>query len=106
MESAIGFIAEWLNSGTYGFVTDAVAYAIEAAVWAYLKFINWVIPFAWGIAKKIIEDLQISAVINAALSNFSLETIGLINFLKFPEAIMSLATAGMTKLVFKFIPGI
>ena len=100
------FIAEWLNSGVYAFFTEAAAFLVKHAVIGYLEFINWAVPFAWGIAKELLVDLQLSNHINTALAGFDSTTVSLINYLRFPEAISTIATAGMTKLVFKFIPGL
>jgi len=105
MDSAIGFIAEWLNSGTYNFFTEAAAYFIEKATIAYLKFVAWAIPFAWGIGKQILLDLNITQTINSAWSNFDSQTLATLNFFRVPEGINYLFTAGATKLALRFIPG-
>lgn len=106
MEEQISFIAEWLNSGDYGFFTDWTSYFIEGLTGAYLKFLQYAIPFAWGIAKNIIDDLQLSRFINDAWRTFDSDTVKLLTFFNIPEAMNNILTAGAAKLVFRFIPGV
>ncbi len=100
------FIKEWINSGVYEFFTEFTAYLIEAATLSYIKFLNFVIPFAWGVAKVIIEDLNISSLINSAWNDLPELSRALLTAMKVPEIINLVISGAVTKYVLKFIPGV
>lgn len=99
-------VYNWLNSGIYGFFTELSAYFIKQAVLGYLKFLYFIIPFAWGIAQSILNDLNISNYLNSAYSALGSDVLGYLSFFNIPEAINILISAQVTKFVLKFIPGI
>lgn len=100
------FIHEWINSGVYDFFTEFAAFLIEMATLSYLKFLNFVIPFAWGIAKEIIEDLNISSMINSAWGDLPDMSRAVLTAMKIPEVINTVISGAVTKYVLKFIPGV
>lgn len=106
MEQFFTFINDWLNSGIYTFFTDAAAYFVELTVVGYLKFINFIVPFAWGVAKTILQDLDLSSHINSAYSQFPSMTRDLLTALRVPEAVNFAITGFATKFVLRFIPGL
>ncbi|MES9872499.1 MAG: DUF2523 family protein [Candidatus Sedimenticola sp. 6PFRAG7] len=106
MEDAVKYIGEWLNSGNYGFFSELTAWFLEGLTLSYLALVEWAIPFAWGVAKEIIEDLKISSYINDAWRSFDNDTVKLLTFFQIPEALNNILTAGAAKLVFRFIPGV
>lgn len=99
------FIQDWLNSGVYGVLTDFVAYLIKQAVLGYLAFMNVAIPFAWGVAKSIIQDLNLSALINSAWDDLPSSSQAIATAFKIPEIINTVITGFVTKFVIRFIPG-
>ncbi|MEJ1364283.1 MAG: DUF2523 family protein [Candidatus Sedimenticola sp. (ex Thyasira tokunagai)] len=105
MFEGITFISEWLNSGSYGFFTEAAAYWVKTATLAYFAFIEWMVPFAWGVAKSIINDLNLSSHLATAWGSMDSQALSIATFLKLPEVISNILTAGMAKIVMKFIPG-
>ena len=105
MESILADIYDWLNSGSYTWYTEATAYAIQTATIAYLKFLAWVIPFAWGIAKAIIQDLGISQALQSAWGSLDSTVVQAATFFKIPEAVNNIITALVTRIAFRFIPG-
>lgn len=109
MESMLGFfdyINEWLNSGIYTFFTDATAYLVEYFVLAYLKLLTVAIPFAWGVAKTILQDLNISQLIDAAYAELPSLSRQVMTILRVPECINIALSAYVTKFVLRFIPGV
>lgn len=100
------YIRDWLESGVYGFFTELVAYFIEAATLGYINFLKVVIPFAWGVAKVIIQDLNISALIDQAWSDLPDKSRALLTVMKMPEIINTVISGAVTKYVLKFIPGV
>lgn len=99
------FVQDWLNSGVYGVLTDFTAYLIKQAVLGYLAFMNVAIPFAWGVAKSIIQDLNISALINSAWDDLPSSSQAIATAFKIPEIINTIVTGFVTKFVIRFIPG-
>lgn len=99
-------VYNWLYSGSYGFFTELSAYFIKQSVLAYLKFLYFVIPFAWGIAQSILNDLNISTYLNAAWSEFPPHVLGYLTFFNIPEALNIVISAHVTKFVLRFIPGL
>lgn len=106
MESVLTFIADWLNSGVYEYWTKAWAWAIEKATIAYLSFLAWVIPFAWGIAKTIVTDLGISDAIAQGFSHLDSDVLNAVTFFKIPDAVNQIVTAWVTRFAMRFIPGL
>ena len=98
-------IHDWLTSGIYDFAVSAMAYFIEKATLAYLAFLNAAIPFAWNVAEKILNDLNVSAQINAAWAEFPSMSRAVMTALKIPEVLNTLLTGFATKFVIRFIPG-
>lgn len=100
------YIRDWLESGVYTFFTELVAYLIEAATLGYINFLKFVIPFAWGVAKVIIQDLNISSLVNSAWSDLPDLSRAVLTALKVPEIINLVISGAVTKYVLKFIPGV
>ncbi len=100
------FIKEWINSGVYDFFTNFVAFLIEMATLSYLKFLNFVIPFAWGIAQEIIKDLNISSMLNQAWGSLPDMSRAVLTAMKIPEVVNLVISGAVTKYVLKFIPGV
>jgi hypothetical protein len=106
MEDFFTYVNDWLDSGVYDFWTEAFAYFVEYMVVSYLKFINVVIPFAWGVAKVILEDLNVSALIDSAYSQFPSMSRDLMTAMRVPECINFALSAFVTKFVLRFVPGL
>ena len=105
MQDFINGVMEWLNSGVYTFATDATAFMIKKAVISYITFLYKMIPFAWGVAQSIMNDLNVSAYLNSAWGSLDSTTRSIATFLKLPEGVNFILSAAMTKFVMKFIPG-
>lgn len=106
MENFFDYINDWLNSGIYTFFTEFTAYVIEAAVVGYLSFLNFVIPFAWGVAKTILDDLNVSSQINAAFNDLDSMSQALLVAFRIPECINFALSALATKFVLRMLPGV
>ncbi|WP_417584874.1 DUF2523 family protein [Nitrincola sp.] len=99
-------VYEWLNSGIYGFFTELSAYFIKQSVLGYFQFLYVMIPFAWGIAQSILNDLNLSSHLNSAFSSLGSDVLGYLTFFNIPEALNTVISAYVTKFVLKFIPGV
>ena len=106
MDAFYTYINDWLNSGIYDFWTEATAYMVESAVLGYLKMINFIVPFAWGVAKQIIADLNLSALIDSAYSLLPSMSRSIMNILRVPECVNFALSAYVTKFVLRFLPGL
>lgn len=105
MQEFIDGIMSWLNSGSYGFFTDLTAYMIKQSVKTYIAFLIEVIPFAWGVANEIIDDLNISQHLNSAWGSLDSDTRAIAGALKIPEGVNFLLSSAVTRFVLRFIPG-
>lgn len=106
MEVFFTYINNWLESGVYTFATDAMAYFVEAAVYGYLKLLNWAIPFAWGVAKTILNDFGVNTMLDAAWNSLPNDSVSILKFFKIDDAINLILNAAVTKFVLRFIPGL
>ncbi|MDO6785908.1 DUF2523 family protein [Neptunomonas phycophila] len=97
------FIENWINSGIYTFFTEVTAYAIESAILGYINMLAWVIPFAWGVAKVILEDFGITSMIETAWNILPSDTRHLLAFFAVDDALNIILNAAVTKFVLKFL---
>ncbi|PSL12657.1 uncharacterized protein DUF2523 [Marinobacterium halophilum] len=105
MHAFLDSITGWLDSGQYGFFTDFSAFMVKQAVIGYIAFIANAIPFAWGIAKELMNDLNISTYLNQAWGALDSDTRSIAAYLKIPEGINFILSSAVTKFVLRFIPG-
>jgi hypothetical protein len=106
MEAFYTYINDWLETGAYGFVTEATAFAIESMIYGYLELLNWAIPFAWGVAKTILEDFGVNVLLDNAWNSLPSTSASILKFFKIDDAINMILNAAVTKFVLKFIPGL
>lgn len=109
MEAITNFfdsIQSWLDSGVYTFATEWAAYFIEKAVIGYIGFMKMAIPFAWGVAKQILQDLNISTYIAQAFDSLPSSSQAIAIAFKIPECVNTAISGFVTRFVIKFIPGL
>jgi hypothetical protein len=106
MFDALKFIADWLNSGVYTFFTEAFAYLVQVFTLAYLEFMLWAVPFGWGVAVTILDNLNLNAELQSYWNMLDGDSKSMLSVMRIPEAFQTLLTAGATKIVMKFIPGV
>jgi hypothetical protein len=103
--NGLTFFWQFLTDKVYDFAVWCFAGFIEHATLAYLKFLMKVIPFAWDIAKTILNDLGVPAMIAQSWGVLPAEVAGLASVLMLPQALMILLNAYVTRYVLRFIPG-
>jgi hypothetical protein len=106
MEQAFGFFDEiykWLNSGVYTFFTEATAYLIKSAILGYIQFLNWMVPFAWGVAKELIQDFGISSLIESAWSKLPNDIRSICLFMGVDDSLNIVLNAAVTRFVLQFL---
>lgn len=94
----------WLTEGIYDVLSDALAALIEFLVEGYLDLLLWAVPFAWGVAQTVIQDLQLSQHINTAWSLLPTQAANTLAFFRIPEVIVIIVSAYAARLVLRFIP--
>jgi hypothetical protein len=97
------YIQDWLESGIYEFFTQATAYMIESAILGYINTLALMIPFAWGVAKVILEDFGITSMIETAWNVLPSEARQMIAFFAIDDALNIILNAAVTKFVLKFL---
>ena len=99
------FVKQWLTSGIYEFFQNAFASLIEWLVLGTIDFTIWSVQFAWGIAKTVLTDLQVSQHLNDAWAALPAPVAEKARFFRLTEVIINLLSGVVTKIVFRFIPG-
>ena len=99
-------VSNWLHSGSYGWASQLIAYAMTYLFKTYLDFVLWAVPFAWSIGSTVIQNLQISEHLNSAFGALPDTAANLLRFFRIPEVISNLLSAYVAKFVVKFIPGV
>ncbi len=106
MLSALEWIAGFFSgeSGTFReWTVDAISYFIQAGTVAAIQAQMWLMGLAWDIAKDILDDLNFMGQVTMALSNLPPMAQGIIYFFKIPDFLNTIATAGVTKYVMRFM---
>lgn len=96
-------ILNWLNDGSYSFVTEFIAYAmIQMTIWK-IEFMAWSVQFSWGIAQAILDQLNISALLDQAFASLDSYILGWVTYLKIPEAVNTLISGFVGKMVMRMM---
>lgn len=96
---------DYLGDGVYDLLVWAFKGFVEYATLGYLKFLNFVVPFAWDVAAGILQDLGYVNLIVSAWGALPPDVLGLATVLRLPEGVTILLTAMVSKYVLRFIPG-
>lgn len=99
-------ISDFFTQGIYDFFKDALAVLMVKAMVLWFKMQLAGLEFAWGIGSSIIQNLNLSSHINSAFSGLPAQAMSAVSFFRFPEAVNMLLTAGATRFVLNFIPGL
>ena len=102
--SFFDFINDWLNDGIYVFFTEFLALFVKKALLEFMFFVQYVIPFAWGIAKVVLEDLSISSRIDSAWGLIDAGPRSWLYFFRLPEVLNNIVMGFTTRFVLRFIP--
>jgi hypothetical protein len=96
-------VQSFFADGIYDLLSQWTAWFIEWAVVAMWKVKLAVLAFSWDVAQNIIADLNISAFLNQAWGALNSQTLSMLFFFRVPEAVNIIVSAGVTKLVFRFV---
>jgi len=99
-------VSDWFNDGVYGFFTEAIAYVFQTLILLWFKLQLEGIKFAYQVASLVLDGLNISQTLNAAWSSLPSDVASAARFFRVPEAFNLLISAGATRLVMSFIPGL
>lgn len=102
----LDFISTWLNETIYTFFVDATAYVFSTLILLWWKLQIGGLEFAWDIAKGVIQALGLNTYLQNAWAAIPAESMAGLQFFRVPESVNLLLTAGMTRLVMKFTPGL
>lgn len=97
-------VGAFVTDGIYDFWVWAASQLIELFTLAALNFALWALPFAWEVAKQIIVDLNLSAMIQAAWGQLDSSVLGYATALRISESVNLLISAFVTRFVLRFIP--
>ncbi|OZG70419.1 hypothetical protein BTA51_26035 [Hahella sp. CCB-MM4] len=96
-------ITDWLTTDQYSFWEELVAYVlVQVTIWK-IEFMIWSMQFSWGVAHAILDQLNISAQINQLWGNADATVAGWLTFLRVPDAMNMVLSAGVTKFVMRMV---
>lgn len=96
-------LIEFTTSGIYELAVSFVAYIIEVITIWFIEFKTMMLLFAWNVAEKVIENMNIGQLISEAWSEFEAGWLSMIVLTKIPDALNLIMTAFLTKFVYKII---
>lgn len=103
MIEGIQYLLDWFATGIYDFVTEAVAYWVQASVKASLYLTYQTMLFSWDVAKVILQDLRITDYFAEAFNHFDSQTLDIVLFFRIPEFFSNVTTAYIARFAFGFI---
>ncbi|MFZ2404289.1 MAG: DUF2523 family protein [Methylobacter sp.] len=98
------FTYKFITEGIYDLAVWAFTKIVEMSVLASLNFILWALPFAWDVAKNIIQDIGLSTILNNAWNSLDSTILGYATALRIPDSVNLIISAFFTKFVLRFIP--
>jgi len=96
-------ISGFINTGIYSFFTDVFAQLVIYLTIAGIKFKTMMLTFAWGTAKQVITQLNISLLIQNTFSVLDSKVLNFIAFFRLPECINIITSAYVTRYVLSII---
>lgn len=99
-------IADFFSFGIYQWFEDATKFLISSLIVWWLEMQLSGLIFAWDVAKGVVSNLGIASAITGAWSALPADVAASARFFRIPEALNLLLTAGVTRFVMTFIPGI
>lgn len=90
----------WTLLGTFpdlinDWLVKSAAWFVIAATQAKIEFVK----FSWEVAQEVLNQLNISATINQYWSSIDSKVMGVLTFLKLPEALNLILNAHLTRYV-------
>lgn len=96
-------VAAFLDHGIYDLLTKFTSWFIKWSTVGGMKFKLMMLEYSWDVAQELITSLNISGFLNNAYSSLESRTLNFLVFLRIPEAVNLVISAGFTKFVMKFL---
>ena len=97
-------ISDFFTTGIYEWFMSAVAYVMESALIWYFEMKVSTITYAWDIAKNVLQALHLSTQLQGAFSALPASVSSGLAFFWVPEAVNMMLSAGVTRLVLRYLP--
>lgn len=97
----IQWIIDFFNTGIYEFAKDLLEELVAWLVIAKIEFQIWAIQFSWDVAKTVLVNVGISAMVEQAWSSVDSSLMGYLTFFRLPDAFNVVFQAYTTKVVLR-----
>lgn len=104
MQEFFTWITSFFSTGIYDLITSATAQLVEWLTIMKLETMLWCIKFGWDVAVKVINNIGLSAAIQAAWGRLDSELLNALMWFRVPDAINMMVNAFGTRFVLRFIP--
>lgn len=102
-QESIQQVLNWFTTDQYSFWEEWVAYIlIQLTIWK-IEFMAWSVQFSWGVAKAVLDQLQISQQLNDMWAATDSYVLGWLTYLKIPDGINMLLSSFVTRLVLRMM---
>lgn len=98
------FVWNFLSSGIYDFVRDALVLLTKAALWSWYKIQILALEVAYQAAQEIVSDLGISQAVGTAYGRLPADVANAFSFFGIPQALNILFSALSTRFMLRFVP--
>ena len=99
MIDSLNALVDFFNAGLYDFLVEFTAWlTIKITIWWFaIKIAS--IAFFWDVSSQILDQLNISGLINDAWSGIDSTTLSVLTYFRLPEALSIIMNAHITKFV-------
>lgn len=99
-------LSDFFQFGIYEFFQQAAEYFITTLLIWWVKAKIAGLEFAWSVANSVLQGFQVSQRLASAFGILPAETLAIVNFFRFPEAVNLMLSGAATRFVIKFVPGL
>ena len=97
------YISDFLVNGIWQLVYDAIVYIVAKVTILYFEIKIFMLGFAADVATEILDELNITSLIQQKIDLMNAQYTQLIMFLRLPEMINMIMSSYLTRYVFRFI---
>ena len=98
------FFIDYLSNGVFDVLSKVLTYWIQQfTVWS-IEWSIFVLALSFDVGSNLLNDLNISTVLNSAYSNLDNNTIYFLSVLRFPEIVNNILSGLATGFAMSFIP--
>jgi hypothetical protein len=98
------YLADFLTGGLYDLITDSFSFLVQKiTIWS-IELTILSLQFSYDVAKSMLVDLNISAILNATYVTFDSNTLFYLTAVRFPEIVNNLLSGLATGFVMGFLP--